>query len=47
LELIANIKMKEEITNAIKMCRTVAVVGLSGDSSRASNLVARFLKSRG
>jgi len=45
--LIANMKMKEEIINAIKMCRTVTVVGLSSDSSQASNLVARFLKSRG
>jgi len=38
---------EEEIKNALEKYRTVAVVGLSDDSSKASCMVAKFLKSRG
>jgi predicted CoA-binding protein len=38
---------EEEIKNALEKYRTVAVVGLSDDSSKASYMVAKFLKSRG
>ena len=38
---------EEEIKNALEKYRTVAVVGLSDDSSKASYMVAKFLKSGG
>ena len=44
---VVNMSTEEEIKNALEKYRTVAVVGLSDDSSKASYMVAKFLKSRG
>jgi thioredoxin len=42
-----NMDVEEEIKNALEKYRTVAVVGLSDNSSKASYIVAKFLKSKG
>jgi thioredoxin len=39
--------VEEEIRNALEKYRTVAVVGLSDDPSKASHTVAKFLQSKG
>src|SRR3990170_8625947 len=44
---VVNMSSEEEIKNALEKYRTVAVVGLSEDSSKASYIVAKFLKSGG
>jgi len=40
-------KVKEEIDDILAEYKTVAVVGLSGDPSKYSHVVARFLQSKG